>query len=229
MRLRIVDLGRQRGVSLRNLLGRFEHGRWGRDGRREANAMSQTFSPRWGIECSPKFNRNDSCQGPIMRAPIGAIQLVSLLELDLNALVALNNSHAVELSWVEKPQFENMILNAVYARGVAPAKAFLIALDQTALYDNVNFLWFRARYGNFIYVDRIVVDCAFRGQGVARALYEDLFEFARSQWQSLIVCEVNADPPNPASDLFHRRLGFKHVGEGPIPSGKRVQYLAKHI
>jgi predicted GNAT superfamily acetyltransferase len=164
-----------------------------------------------------------------MKVPIGAIQLASLWELDLNALIALNNLHAVELSWVEKPQFENMIVNAVYARGITPAKGFLIAFDQTALYDNVNFRWFRARYEDFIYVDRVVVASAFRGQGVARAIYEDLFEFARSKRQSLIVCEVNADPPNPASDLFHKRMGFKHVGESLIPSGKRVHYLAKHI
>jgi predicted GNAT superfamily acetyltransferase len=157
------------------------------------------------------------------------VRVTSLLELDLNALIALNNSHAIELSWVEKRQFENMIINAVYARGIAPAKGFLLAFDQTALYDNVNFLWFRARFETFIYVDRIVVDYAFRGQGAARALYEDLFEFARSQRQSLIVCEVNADPPNPASDVFHKRLGFTHVGESLIPSGKRVQYLAKQI
>ena len=164
-----------------------------------------------------------------MSTPIRAIPVVSLLKLDLNDLIALNNSHAVELSWVEKPQFENMILNASYARGVAPAKGFLIAFDHSASYDNVNFLWFRTRYENFFYVDRIVVDAAFRGQGVARALYEDLFEVARSQRQSLIVCEVNADPPNPASDIFHKRLGFKKVGESLIPSGKRVQYLTKHI
>jgi predicted GNAT superfamily acetyltransferase len=157
------------------------------------------------------------------------VKVTSLLELDLNALIALNNSHAVELSWVEKQQFENMILNAVYARGIAPAKGFLLAFDETALYDNVNFLWFRARYETFIYVDRIVVDYAFRGQGAARALYEDLFEFARSKRQSLIVCEVNTDPPNPASDVFHKRLGFTPVGESLIPSGRRVQYLAKQI
>jgi predicted GNAT superfamily acetyltransferase len=164
-----------------------------------------------------------------MSAPTEVIQLVSLLELNLDTLIALNNSYAVELSWVEKPQFEQMILNAVYARGVSPTKGFLIAFDQTALYDNVNFHWFQARYENFIYVDRIVIDPAFRGQGAARALYADLFEFARSQRRSLIVCEVNADPPNPASDMFHKRLGFKPVGDNLIPSGKRVQYLAKHI
>src|SRR6202046_2192626 len=168
-------------------------------------------------------------RGPIMNPPIGAMQIVSMLALDANALIALNNVHARELSWVEKPQFETMIHNAVYARGIAPNKGFLIAFDQNALYENFNFLWFRARYENFTYVDRIVVHSAFRGQGVARALYEDLFKLARSQSQNLIVCEVNSDPPNPVSDLFHNRLGFNHVGDSLIPSGKRVQYLAKHL
>jgi uncharacterized protein len=165
----------------------------------------------------------------IMKVQIGAIQLVSLLELDLNALIALNNAHAVELSWVEKRHFEYLILHAFYARGVAPAKALLIAFDETALYDNVNYLWFRGRYENFVYLDRIVVDSAFRGQGAAHALYEDLFEHASSHRRSLIVCEVNVDPPNPASEMFHKRMGFENVGESLIPSGKRVQYLAKHI
>jgi len=164
-----------------------------------------------------------------MSAPIGPIELVSLLQRDLDTLIALNNAHAVELSWMEKPQFEKMIRNAVYARGIAPAKGFLIAFDQTASYDNLNFQWFRTRYENFIYVDRIVVDGAFRGQGAARALYEDLFEFARSKRRILVVCEVNVDPPNPASDVFHKRLGFMHAGENLIPSGKRVEYLLKYI
>jgi uncharacterized protein len=175
-----------------------------------------------------QIHRNDSVKA-IMKPSIGAIQIVSMFELEQDALIAVNNAHAVELSWVEKPQFERIISSAIYARGIAPAKGFLIALDQTAPYDNFNFQWFRARYENFIYVDRIVVDGAFRRQGAARALYMDLFEFARSQGQSLIVCEVNADPPNPASDIFHKRLGFKHVGDSLIPSGKRVRYLAKHI
>jgi uncharacterized protein len=78
-------------------------------------------------------------------------------------------------------------------------------------------------------VGRIVVDPEFRGQGIARALYENVFELARSQQQSLIVCEVNVHPPNPASDLFHKRLGFMDVGESLIPSGNCVQYLAKEI
>jgi predicted GNAT superfamily acetyltransferase len=157
------------------------------------------------------------------------IQLTPLPELDPHLLIALNNSHAVELSWLDQPQFENLIRHAAYAQGVAPAKGFLIAFDQSAQYDNFNFLWFRARYEKFIYVDRIVVDPAHRGQGIARALYEDLFKFAKTHHHKVVVCEVNQDPPNPASDVFHQRLGFTHVGESLIPSGKRVQYLAKQI
>jgi predicted GNAT superfamily acetyltransferase len=157
------------------------------------------------------------------------MKLVSLLELDSNPLLALNNAHAVELSWLEKQRFDDMIVNAFYARGIGPAKAFLIAFDQTAHYDNFNFLWFRARYESFIYIDRIVVDSAFRGQGAARALYQDLFDHAKSQRQNLIVCEVNEVPPNPASDMFHKQMGFNVVGESLTPSGKRVQYLARNF
>ena len=156
-------------------------------------------------------------------------KLDSLLELDSNALLSLNNAHVVELSWLERQHFDRMILSAFYARGIAPAKAFLMAFDQAAEYDNYNFLWFRSRYDRFIYVDRIVVESSCRGQGAAHALYEDLFDRARSQRQSLIVCEVNVDPPNPASDMFHKQMGFKQVGESLTPSGKRVKYLAKEI
>jgi uncharacterized protein len=164
-----------------------------------------------------------------MKDPTKPIQLTALHELDPHPLIALNNSHAVELSWLDQPQFENLIHQAVYARGVSPAKGFLIAFDQSAQYDNFNFLWFRARYEKFIYIDRIVVDPAHRGQGTARAHYEDLFKFAQSHQHNVVVCEVNQDPPNPASDAFHQKLGFTKVGESLIPSGKRVQYLAKQI
>jgi uncharacterized protein len=157
------------------------------------------------------------------------MKIVSLLELDSNPLLALNNAHAVELSWLEKQRFDEMISSAFYARGIGPATAFLIGFDQAAHYDNFNFLWFRARYQSFVYVDRIVVDSAFRGRGAAHALYQDLFDHAKSRQQNLIVCEVNADPPNPASDMFHKQMGFNRVGDSLIPSGKRVQYLAKHL
>jgi hypothetical protein len=45
-----------------------------------------------------------------------------------------------------------------------------------------------------------------------------------------VVCEVNADPPNPASDAFHTALGFAEVGSASIHAGsKTVRYLARRI
>jgi uncharacterized protein len=160
---------------------------------------------------------------------IPVITFTPLLELDSCELLDLNNRHAVELSRVAKSYFDSMIRNAFYAQALAPARAFLLAFDQSASYDNVNFSWFRARYERFIYVDRVVVDSACRGQGIARALYEDLFEFARSRQQSLIVCEVNVDPPNLASAMFHKRLGFESAGESLVyHTMKRSHVAAGH-
>ncbi|TIP69850.1 MAG: GNAT family N-acetyltransferase, partial [Mesorhizobium sp.] len=71
-----------------------------------------------------------------------------------------------------------------------------------------NFLWFRERYPRFVYVDRVVVAGEARGRGHARRLYEDLFDHALRAGQTIVTCEVNAEPPNPASDAFHAALGF---------------------
>jgi uncharacterized protein len=45
-----------------------------------------------------------------------------------------------------------------------------------------------------------------------------------------VVCEVNIDPPNPASEAFHLALGFKEVGQATIHGGtKTVRYFEKII
>ncbi len=60
-------------------------------------------------------------------------------------------------------------------------------------------------------------------------LYETLFERARAAGQEQVVCEVNADPPNPASDAFHAALGFVEVGSAPLASGKTVRYFQRML
>ena len=99
--------------------------------------------------------------------------------------------------------------------------AFLLAFDQDAHYDSPNFLWFRARYPRFVYVDRIVVAIAARGRGYARRLYDDLFEHAAAAGHDRVVCEVNTQPPNPASDAFHAALGFVEVGTASVHDGSQ--------
>ncbi len=44
-----------------------------------------------------------------------------------------------------------------------------------------------------------------------------------------IVCEVNAEPPNPASDALHAALGFVAVGVASLAVGKTVRYYARAL
>jgi predicted GNAT superfamily acetyltransferase len=108
--------------------------------------------------------------------------------------------------------------------------AFLLAFDEVADYDSENFLWFRARYERFVYVDRVAVSPCARGRGYARLLYEALFARAAAAGHERIVCEVNAEPPNPASDAFHARLGFMEAGQARIANGaKTVRYFVRGL
>jgi predicted GNAT superfamily acetyltransferase len=107
----------------------------------------------------------------------------------------------------------------------------MLALDQGHRgYDSPNYLWFRARYPRFVYVDRIVVAGGARGRGYARRLYADLIKHALATGHDLIVCEINPDPPNPASEAFHACLGFVEVGSAIIHGGsKTVSYSALEL
>jgi hypothetical protein len=161
--------------------------------------------------------------------PILAAELIPATPL-ADALLALNNEHAQELSWLTPERLTHLLRQAFFARRMAHADAFLLAFDQDADYDSPNFLWFRDRYPRFVYVDRIVVAASARGRGLARLLYRELFEQATCAGHVQIVCEVNSDPPNPASDAIHAALGFIEVGSAAIHDGtKTVRYLARRL
>ncbi len=145
-------------------------------------------------------------------------------------VLALNNEHARELSWLSADRLAELAGRAFLARRIGNVEAFLLAFDQDADYDSPNFLWFRARYPRFVYVDRIAVASSARGRGHARRLYDDLFQHARCFGHEQVVCEVNREPPNPASDAFHAALGFNEVGTAAIHDGaKTVRYLVRSL
>ena len=146
-----------------------------------------------------------------------------------DALLELNNASALETSWLEAARFEHMVGQAFAALHVPPAQALLLAFDQHADYDSPNFTWFRNRFDRFIYIDRIVVAAAARGQGLARQLYGQLFDLARATGHDRVTCEVNSDPPNPVSDAFHAAMGFVLAGEARLENGKSVRYLERRL
>jgi uncharacterized protein len=146
------------------------------------------------------------------------------------AILALNNAHAQQLSWLEPERLEQLVAQSFLAWRIGSLDAFLLAFDQDAPYDSPNFLWFRARYPRFVYIDRIAVTPSARGRGLARLLYCGLFDTARRRGHTHIACEVNVDPPNPTSDAFHAALGFVEVGCASIHDGsKTVRYLERTL
>jgi predicted GNAT superfamily acetyltransferase len=146
------------------------------------------------------------------------------------ALLALNNAHATQLSWLPPERLEHLVENAFLATRIGNIDASLLALDQDAPYDSPNFQWFRTRYPRFVYVDRIVVAPSARGRGYARRLYQDLFEHAARAGHSQVFCEVNHSPPNPESDAFRATLGFVEVGNASVSDGSRtVRYLSRTL
>jgi uncharacterized protein len=157
--------------------------------------------------------------------------LRSLTAEDADRILDLNNEHAIETSLLDMPAAERLLAMCFYAKGVRPGmRAFLLALDQNAAYDNQNFHWFRRRFERFVYIDRIIVAQDSRGQGLARLMYEDLFAAAKAAGHVRVVCEVNIDPPNEGSLAFHRSMEFLALADVVLKGGsKRVRYLVKKL
>lgn len=155
----------------------------------------------------------------------------SIEDRDVDALVALNNEHARELSLTDATSFRNLVSGAALACAVGPVgdpDAFLLAFDQDTPRRGPNHGWFLDRYPKFLYVDRVCVASRARRRGLARALYRHAFAWASTRDTPFVVCEVNVDPPNPESDAFHLVLGFREVGDAFLSDrGKRVRYLLR--
>ncbi len=149
---------------------------------------------------------------------------------DLAWVHALNQAHRVALSSLSRERLEVLLGRAFLARVVDDRAAFMLTFDQDADYDSPNFLWFKGQLARFVYVDRVVVSPDHRRQGLAGLLYDELFRFARDQGTERIVCEVNADPPNPGSDAFHAARGFTVMGQASLADrAKSVRYLVRDL
>jgi predicted GNAT superfamily acetyltransferase len=172
-------------------------------------------------------------------------------------LLTLNNDHSIELSPLTLNELDQIIRESFFSATINDSDALLISLDQSSRYQHVNFLWFRDFFegrrqapgsssdphadparglsaqdanANFVYVDRVVTAPSARGRGYAGALYAELFQRAKSAGQTRIACEVNLDPPNPASDAFHASFNFQEVGRASIHNHtKTVRYLIRNL
>ena len=156
-----------------------------------------------------------------------------VVDTDFEAIVALNDGEVQHTSPMDVNRLRSLVALSSYCKVVTVENqvvAFLIALREGAPYENDNYRWFSERFPTFIYVDRIVVDAGFSGRGLGKKLYRDLFEFARSQRVATVTCEYNIEPPNPASQIFHDKFGFRELGTHWVANcTKRVSLQAAAV
>jgi hypothetical protein len=150
---------------------------------------------------------------------------------DQPQLLELNNSAVPAVNALSVERFAHLLAQSIWV-GVAERAGepvgFLLALDQNAVYDSLNFRFFHARFDRFAYVDRVVVAPDAQSAGVGSKLYAELFAAVAAY--PLAVCEVNIKPSNPGSLRFHERLGFTAIGEQDTERGtKRVRLLVRSI
>jgi predicted GNAT superfamily acetyltransferase len=146
---------------------------------------------------------------------------------DYPEILALNESALPHVNRISADDLAKFAAQSCYFRIVREGErlvAFLLAFSEQASYDSPNFLWFRDRYPRFVYIDRIVVDPSLRRSGIGRLLYADLERVAFAHAPDL-TCEVNLDPPNPGSSVFHERFGFCEVGRQHTDDGAKLVCL----
>ena len=143
---------------------------------------------------------------------------------DFPAILALNDAAVCFTSAMDLPRLQHLHAQAAYHRVAeieGAVAAFLLAFREGADYDSPNYRWFCARYEQFLYIDRIVVADAVRGHGLGIGLYEDILAFAERSRAQCLTCEFDIEPPNPVSQKFHARFGFREVGTQWLGGGKK--------
>jgi predicted GNAT superfamily acetyltransferase len=152
---------------------------------------------------------------------------------DFEAILALNAESVRFLSPLDAARLAALDREAalhLVACDAGAVVAFLLAFREGADYDSENYRWFAARFRRFLYVDRVVVSAARQAGGLGTQLYAALFAGARAAGVATIVCEIDVEPPNPTSQRFHARLGFREVGTQRVAGGaKRVSMQALEL
>lgn len=151
-----------------------------------------------------------------------AARFSALTPSDIPRLVELNDAAAPAVPITSSTDMAALLDSAGFTLAARDGDAligFVIGMRAGAAYASENYRFFDARSSDFLYVDRIVVDGARRGAGTGRALYETVFDLARSSGLREVTCEVNLDPPNPESLAFHARMGFRRIGEQETKNG----------
>lgn len=151
---------------------------------------------------------------------------------DIPTLVALNAEVVDVTSPMDTAKCAGLLALAdgtLVAEDQGEVIGFVLAMYQGAGYQNDNFQWFTDRLNNFVYVDRIVIGAAGRGQGLGTQLYDALAQQAMARGALVMAAEMDIEPPNETSLAFHAARGFVALGTRTYDTGKTVSMQVKSL
>ena len=161
-----------------------------------------------------------------------SIVIRDVREHELDLVLALNNAAGPGILPMDAAKLRFFWEHADYFRVAEKdglMAGFLVALSHEAAHDSPNFLWFRERYPEFLYIDRIVVASTRRGTGVGRVFYADVQSYAELHVPQL-AAEVFLESSSHPALLFHGSFGFREVGQQVMPgTGLRAAMLVKEL
>lgn len=153
-------------------------------------------------------------------------------EHDLDSVLALNNSAGQGILPLDAERVRFFMRHADYFRVAevhGQMAGFLIALRPGTPYGSSNYQWFCEHFGDFLYIDRIVVAGSRRGAGLGKVFYADVTSYAEVR-VPVLACEVFLEPRNDAALLFHGTYGFREVGQHQMEeAGRQVSLLVKDL
>jgi predicted GNAT superfamily acetyltransferase len=154
---------------------------------------------------------------------------------DLDALHAINQAEVPAVGSVTPPQLAHIAAQSAIALVAATDSGelagFALVLPPEADYGSDNFAWFKQRYADFLYLDRVAISPAHQRRGIGRALYEAVEAAAPAARPSATdwTLEVNLRPRNERSLAFHAAMGFVEVGRHESQAGYLVSMMARPL
>lgn len=144
------------------------------------------------------------------------LSILELNEANLPALGSLGTIEKVSELYILSSCFYLIFNNNVLI-------AFLVLMDSNSSYKSPNYRFFKSRFNQFRYIDRVAVSSQYQRKGIGTYLYNQITTLTKSQ---KLCCEVNTVPMNKSSFDFHHKLGFKVIEEKPFGK-KKVAMMIK--
>ncbi len=152
--------------------------------------------------------------------------------LDLEFVLSLNQESLEAVSFSNLEQMYYFLESSSYFKIMIIENkpvGFLIGLMPGLAYESENYRWISKKYNSYVYVDRIIIHRRYRSMGLGFDFYNDLVKSFQGRVDN-ILCEVNIKPYNAQSLKFHKKYGFKTIGEKDTENGtKRVSYMMYKI